>query len=113
MNMMRPARRPTHATPSAPRSPQPTHGFKCHEAKGKALAVVRFNFFLSWGEAGEDLRDLLGHFARLSERLKLFVNVRCVSLLTRADSTDDDKLLLFVDSVDHAVSRKFVLPEEI
>jgi hypothetical protein len=65
---------------------------------------------MAWRETPEDLCDLMGHFARLGKRLKLLVNVCHVTLFTRPDSADDDKLLHFVDSVDHAVCRKFVLP---
>ena len=67
------------------------------------LALRRFDFFLARGETAEDIRDLLGHFAGLGEGLKSLVNVCCVSLFARPDRTDNDKPLLFVDSVDHAV----------
>ena len=55
-----------------------------------------------WGETAQDIRDLLRNFARLGERLKLFVYILCISLFARPDGADDDKPLLFVDSVDHA-----------
>src|SRR6266853_854402 len=80
---------------------------------GRKLALWRFDFLLAGDETAEDLRDLLGHFAGLGERLKLFVYVLCVSLLARPDCADDDEPLVFVDSVDHAVRREFVLPIEI
>jgi hypothetical protein len=62
------------------------------------LAFWRFHFPLAGRESAEDIRDLAGHFARLGERLKLLVNVCRVSLFTRSDSADTDKLIHFVDS---------------
>src|SRR5260221_8188376 len=87
--------------------------FLMSQSRIKNLAVGRFVSFLAWRETAEDLRDLMGYFARLGERLELLVNVRGVSLFTRADGADNDKLLLFVNSVDHAVCGEFVLPVEI
>jgi hypothetical protein len=81
--------------------------------KRRDLALARFDFFLAWREIGEDLCDLMGHFARLGERLKLLVNVCHVSLFARPDSTDYDKMLLFVNPVDHSVCREFVLPVQL
>src|ERR1700674_3658563 len=79
----------------------------------RKLALWRFDFFLAWGETSEDFRDLLGHFASLGERLKLLVNVLCVSLFTRPDRADDDKPFLFVNLIDGAVRGKFMLPVEM
>jgi hypothetical protein len=45
--------------------------------------------------------------------LKLLVNVLSVTLLARPDGADNDKPLLFVDSIDYPVSGKFMLPVEI
>ena len=56
---------------------------------------------------------MVGYFARSGERLKLLVDVCCVSLFSRSDSADDDKQSLFGDSVDHSERREFVLPVEI
>src|SRR6266853_6775352 len=80
---------------------------------GRKLALWRFDFLLAGDETAEDLRDLLGHFAGLGERLKLFVYVLYVSLFTRPDRADDDEPFLFIDSVDHAVCGEFMLPVEI
>ncbi len=80
---------------------------------GRKLAFRRFDFFLAWGETAEDFRDLLGYFAGLGERLKLFVYICCVSLFTRPDGADDDKPLLFVDAINDPVRGKFVLPVKI
>src|SRR5579864_153367 len=55
----------------------------------------------------------MGHFARLGKRLKLLINVCYVSLFARPDSADNDELLVFVDSVDYAMCRELLLPEEI
>src|SRR6266481_1921154 len=87
--------------------------FPMTQSKGRNLALWRFDFFLAWGETAENFRDLLGHFPRLGERLKLFVYVCCVSLFTRPDGADDDKPLVFVDSINDPVRGKFVLPVEI
>src|ERR1700730_3213600 len=83
------------------------------QSRIKNLAVGRSVSFLAWRETAEDLRDLLGHFSRLGKRLKLPVKVCCISLFTRPNSEDDDKPLLFVDSIDHVVCREFVLAVEI
>ena len=79
-------------------APREGWGLQIQKVKGKNLAFGRFGLFLARREAAEDLRDLLGHFARLGERLELLVNVCRVSLFTRSDSADTDKLLHFVDS---------------
>jgi len=83
------------------------------QSRIKNLAVGRFVSFLAWREAAKDIRDLAGHFSRLGKRLKLPVNVCCISLFARPNSADDDNPLLFVDYVDHAVCREFVFPVEI
>jgi hypothetical protein len=66
--------------------------------------------FLDWHESSKNFRDLPGHLSRLGEGLKLFINVRGVSVFAKSDGADDDKPLLFVDSVDHSVSGKFMFP---
>ena len=72
-----------------------------------------FGFFLARRETAEDLCNLLGHFSRLGEGLKLLANFRCASLFPGPDSADRHKLFLFVDSVDYAVGREFVLPVKL
>src|SRR5580704_10146729 len=72
-----------------------------------------FGFFLARRETAEDLCNLLGHFSRLGESLKLLVNVRCASLFPGPDSADHHKLFPFVDSADYAVGREFVLPVKL
>ena len=100
--------------PGAPSfAPHEGWGFKGHSLGRRNLAPLRFDLFLAWNETAEDLCDLVGHFARLGERLQLLVNVCRVSLFTRPDGADNDKVLLFVDSVYYAVCREFVFPEEI
>ena len=68
---------------------------------------------LACREAAENLCNFLGHLASLCKRLEALVHVGCVPLFSRTDGADNDKLLLFVDAVDDAMSREFVLPVKI